>query len=697
MGLGGRVMSVGEKTYYQDCAEERKKMQSEGTMPLWMTTNAWVMFKQKYLFNADTYKEQIERISKTLSNYTDEPKKWNDKFFNLMWNGWLSPSTPVLSNCGTDRGMAVACSGSVVDDSVAGFFDAYKEIAMLSKNGFGTSAHISDIRCRGTDFGGGDGKADGVVPVVAMLTQTIRQIRQNSRRGAGAWQIDIEHGDFYELCDYMVNNPDDLNIAWIIKDSFIEKLKNGDKEATDRYKRSLKVKVVTGKGYYIFIDKANKLTTEALKNSGLPIIASNLCIAGDQRVVSNYGYLTAKELHDLDVELELFDGQKSVSSSRMKLREKDVDTYKVTLDNGMELTATDYHEFPVAIAGEEVLINTPLKELTIGDRVAIQVKKGLFGNKSMKDEAFLLGQYQSDGTQNKEYIHLCLWEKDFDLKEEIQSKFDKIHKNYCSSLKKNIYDAKFIESNTGCSDVRKISLVSKTLKKVLNFEKGYIPDWIWESDEETQWEYVRGLLYADGTVFKSKSKGNPVQLSYADIKIDFLKQLQLLFNNLGLQSSIRILQEAGKSLLPDGKGGHKYYDTKDCYRLIVGNKNDCLKIEENTGFLSRKGVDIENRIYRDNSKKFHKVSSIEFVGKQDVYCPTVDSDEHIFISQGMKTYNCTEIFLPQSEEYTFSCVLSSMNLSRYDEWKDTDAVFEATVFLDCVAQDLIEKARIKLD
>jgi ribonucleoside-diphosphate reductase alpha chain len=42
------------------------------------------------------------------------------------------------------------------------------------------------------------------------------------------------------------------------------------------------------------------------------------------------------------------------------------------------------------------------------------------------------------------------------------------------------------------------------------------------------------------------------------------------------------------------------------------------------------------------------------------------------------------------QDHTFSCVLSSMNASKYDEWKDTDAVFTATVFLDCVNQDLIE-------
>lgn len=51
----------------------------------------------------------------------------------------------------------------------------------------------------------------------------------------------------------------------------------------------------------------------------------------------------------------------------------------------------------------------------------------------------------------------------------------------------------------------------------------------------------------------------------------------------------------------------------------------------------------------------------------------------------------TEILLHSSEEVTFTCVLSSMNLYYWDDWKDTDAVEVATRFLDCVAQDFIEK------
>ena len=54
---------------------------------------------------------------------------------------------------------------------------------------------------------------------------------------------------------------------------------------------------------------------------------------------------------------------------------------------------------------------------------------------------------------------------------------------------------------------------------------------------------------------------------------------------------------------------------------------------------------------------------------------------------------CSEIILPSDNEHTFTCVLSSMNVAKYDEWKDTDAVFDATVFLDCVASEFIHRAK----
>src|SRR3546814_9191829 len=54
---------------------------------------------------------------------------------------------------------------------------------------------------------------------------------------------------------------------------------------------------------------------------------------------------------------------------------------------------------------------------------------------------------------------------------------------------------------------------------------------------------------------------------------------------------------------------------------------------------------------------------------------------------------CTEIALHSDEDHTFTCVLSSMNLEKYDEWKDTEAVFVSTVFLDCVCSEYLDLDR----
>ena len=52
---------------------------------------------------------------------------------------------------------------------------------------------------------------------------------------------------------------------------------------------------------------------------------------------------------------------------------------------------------------------------------------------------------------------------------------------------------------------------------------------------------------------------------------------------------------------------------------------------------------------------------------------------------------CSEITLHTDEEHSFICCLSSLNLAKYDEWKDTDVVEMATYFLDGVMQEFIDK------
>jgi len=58
---------------------------------------------------------------------------------------------------------------------------------------------------------------------------------------------------------------------------------------------------------------------------------------------------------------------------------------------------------------------------------------------------------------------------------------------------------------------------------------------------------------------------------------------------------------------------------------------------------------------------------------------------------------CTEIMLPSNDEWSFVCVLSSLNVLHYEKWKDTDAVETMVYFLDAVITEFMEKLEVYRD
>jgi ribonucleoside-diphosphate reductase alpha chain len=266
------------KTIYEELSEERKLLQESVDLPEWFTTASWQVFKNGYLHNAKGYKDTCHRIAATLSTHTHDHEHWKQKFFDILWKGWLAPSTPVLANTGTNKGMPVSCSGTYVGDSIHDFYDAYKEIAILSKLGFGTSTYLGDIRALGSPISTGKHKASGILPVIKNVVNVMRDVTQGgTRRGSCASYFEVEHKDFDDVMDYLKEQGDDLNIGINIDKNFIDKLQTGDIESNRKWRKILKSRMVSGKPYIGFIDKVNELKPQVYKNHDLKIRASNLC------------------------------------------------------------------------------------------------------------------------------------------------------------------------------------------------------------------------------------------------------------------------------------------------------------------------------------------------------------------------------------------------------------------------------------
>lgn len=397
---------------------------------------------------------------------------------------------------------------------------------------------------------------------------------------------------------------------------------------------ALRQGIETGRHYYINLTETNRHTP--FKEL---ITQSNLCMTGDQYVISNHGIKTVKELYDMGCELELFDGEKIVKSSPMKLRERNQDVYKITLKNGMTHTITDYHK---------VMTNKGLvecKNLGIGDKVAINTKfSGLFGDVEMVDEAFLYGLYLGGGTQTENIICIDLWENKTDvLKDEVLSIYKRVRDKYTNNEYKMIdLNGKVVGKRYNIEPrfTYQIDLNSTMLKSVLKFEKGDIPDWIMCGTFETQVAFIKGMFYTDGT-FSMHDKSGALNLSITQTNLEILKKLQIILNNMGLKSSFRELpnHKGCKS-----QGGKSLYETKPTYRLVCGGSlYVCIEFERLTSRNKQLPEPIKKLKKLYKQKPFSKVVSIDYVGKEDVYCPTVYTDKHLFICNGIVTKNCQEV------------------------------------------------------
>lgn len=264
-------------TSYETLSKERKKLQQEGNIPPHWSTASWQLFKEKYLYNAEHPREQYMRIARTLACHTPDPAEWTEKFFDVMWKGWLSPATPILSNTGTVRGLPVSCAGSYFPDSIDGIYKAKHEIAILTKHGFGTSGYLGDIRARGSVISTG-GKSAGVLPVIKGIVEDMEYVAQGSaRRGSCATYLPVSHGDFHEVVDYLSHLPDGLNIGWNWYDADTKAANEGDSEIDLRFQKINKAKMITGKGYMFYPDKVNRRRPQMYVDQGLDVLAAQLC------------------------------------------------------------------------------------------------------------------------------------------------------------------------------------------------------------------------------------------------------------------------------------------------------------------------------------------------------------------------------------------------------------------------------------
>ena len=250
--------------------------------PAWMDEVSLATISKGYLLPGETPKKAYRRVASAAASRLKKPELEN-KFFKLMWNGWLGLASPVLSNMGTDRGLPISCFGIDTPDSIRGIGLTNAELMKLTSQGGGVGISLSRIRPRGAEISG-NGKSEGVVPWAKIYDSTIIATNQgNVRRGAASVNLDINHLDIDEFLQIRRPKGDpnrqclNLHQCVVVDDAFMRKLEARDQESMGLWAEILKSRMETGEPYIMFKDNVNKNNPIAYAMNNLDVTMTNIC------------------------------------------------------------------------------------------------------------------------------------------------------------------------------------------------------------------------------------------------------------------------------------------------------------------------------------------------------------------------------------------------------------------------------------
>ena len=250
--------------------------------PEWMDEISLATISKGYLLPGEDVRKAYRRVAKAAAFRLKKPELEN-KFFKIMWNGWLGLASPVISNMGTDRGLPISCYGIDTPDSIRGIGLTNAELMRLTSKGGGVGIGLSKIRPRGTEIAG-NGKSEGVVPWAKIYDSTIIATNQgNVRRGAASVNLDIEHPDIKEFLQIRRPKGDpnrqclNLHQCVVVGDTFMRKLESRDPDALEVWATVLKARMETGEPYVMYKDNVNKDNPIAYRLNNLDVSMTNIC------------------------------------------------------------------------------------------------------------------------------------------------------------------------------------------------------------------------------------------------------------------------------------------------------------------------------------------------------------------------------------------------------------------------------------
>jgi ribonucleoside-diphosphate reductase alpha chain len=244
----------------------------------WKNTESEQVLNRGYLLKGETVEGAIERVCAAAARRLYRPEL-KEAFQEMVERGWMSLSSPIWANMGTERGLPISCFNVHVPDNIEGITHKLGEVIMQTKIGGGTSAYFGDLRARGSAVTD-NGKSSGAVSFMRLFDTAMDTISQGGvRRGAFAAYIDIDHEDVEEFLQIKdIGHPiQNLFTGVCVPDYWMQDMIDGDMEKRSIWAKILQSRQQKGLPYIFFSDNVNLNKPEVYKDKNLRINASNLC------------------------------------------------------------------------------------------------------------------------------------------------------------------------------------------------------------------------------------------------------------------------------------------------------------------------------------------------------------------------------------------------------------------------------------
>ena len=657
------------------------------THPSWMNAEALHTLSSGYLLPGETPRDMMNRLASTAGKINDDPTL-SDDLLHCLWQGWIGAASPVASNFGTNRGQPISCFSVHPSDSVSSIYSHLKEVAQLSKNGGGVGNYFGDVRPAGAPISGG-GKSTGVVPWMQQYDLCARVVSQGGvRRGSFAFYLPIDHPDVPELLrakDHTKGDPRtwlDSNIALTITDEWVESMIAGDTLKHELFAEVLKTRMISGSPYLIFIDNVNNQNPSCYIERGLSVKTSNLCFTAETLVA-------------------VADGRNSVPIK--------------------DLVNTS---FPVYSARQRMYRSTELKNQWVTEiKNAVAFKTGTREVTEVELE---------DGSTFKcTPDHLlarrdCSWvEAEFSVGETLEPFSSFVNEfghrmintttNGHSRQSRLIWESVHGEAPTGYhidhitsgggDNIENLQILGKEahLEKTSREREG-LGNPVHKVDPDFHSKYIAAAV---------TGKKNP-RFSGID-NYELIELGREIYKETGTftKQDYLTLRERGYNV-PYSFSNYRFGGSFSKYRSYVLDE-DIYRGEYEVGPEAPVNARKEH-IERKKSKVSEirrnglRIVSVQSLGVEDVYDLRVEDNHNFFIitktgdiNSGVLVHNCSEIFLHTDENHSFVCVLSSLNLSRYDEYKNWKSPLSGRTvpqigihFLEAVVSEFIRKAKDKV-